>query len=71
MIFLSWNCCGLARAATKRALRALIRDIGPDVVFLSETKIPIDRVRKFLVSLGFYNLDFVNPKGKKGGLIVG
>ncbi|KAK4565001.1 hypothetical protein RGQ29_006876 [Quercus rubra] len=23
------------------------------------------------MSLGFYNLDFVNPKGKKGGLIVG
>ena len=65
MIFLAWNCRGLARAAAKRALRALIRDVGPDVVFLSETKIPIDRVRKFLMSLGFYNLDFVIPKGGK------
>ena len=71
MIVLAWNCRGLARVAAKRALRALIRDIGLDVVFLSETKIPIDRVRKFLLSLGFCNLDFVNPKGNKGGLIVG
>ena len=71
MIVLAWNCRGLARAAAKRALRALIRDVGPDVLFLSETKIPIDRVRKFLMSLGFSNLDFVNPKGRKGGLIVG
>ena len=68
MIILSWNCRGLAWAA---ATRALIGDIGPDIVFLFETKIPIDRVRKFLWSLGFYNLDFVNPWGKKAGLIVG
>ena len=23
------------------------------------------------MSLGFYNLDFVDPRGKKGGLVVG
>ena len=64
MIVLAWNCRGLARVAAKRALRALIRDIG----LLSETKIPIDRVRKFLMSLGFCNLDLLIPKGRKVGL---
>ena len=34
-------------------------------------KNPTSKVRKFLESMGFYNLDFVDPKGKKGGLIVG
>ena len=71
MITLSWNCRGLARATTKRTLRALIRDIGPDVIFLSETKIPISKCSSFLMSLGFYNIDFVDPRGKKGGLVVG
>ena len=71
MILLSWNCRGLARASAKRALQALIKDIGPDIIFLSETKVPIDRIKKFLNSLNFYFLDFVNPRGKKGGLVVG
>ena len=71
MIVLAWNCRGLAWASTKRSLRAIIRDICPDVIFLSETKISTSNARNFLGSMGFYNLDFVDPKGKKGGLIVG
>ena len=71
MITLSWNCRGLARATAKRTLQPLIRDIGPDVIFLSETKIPISKCSSFLMSLGFYNLDSVDPRGKKGGLVVG
>ena len=71
MIVLAWNCRGLARASTKRSLRAIIKDICLDVIFLSKTKIPTSKARKFLGSMGFYNLDFVDPKGKRGGLIVG
>ena len=40
------------------------------MIFLSETKIPIRKCSNFLMSLGFDNLDFVNPRGKKGGLVV-
>jgi len=69
-LILSWNCQGLARASAKRNLRALIRDIGRNRVFLSKTKIPISRSKKFLESLGFYNMEYVDPKGKKGGLVV-
>ena len=60
----------MAQALAKRILRALIRDIGSDIVFLFETKIPINRSRKLLESLGFYNIEYVDPKGKKGGLVV-
>ena len=35
------------------------------MIFLSETKIPTSKARKFLESMGFYNLDFMDPKGKK------
>ena len=38
---------------------------------MSETKIPTSKARKFLESMVFYNLDFMDPKGKKGRLIVG
>ena len=41
------------------------------MIFLSKTKIPIRKCSNFLMSLGFYNLDFVDPRGKKGGLVVG
>ena len=62
MIVPSWNCRDLARALAKRTLRALIRDIGPDVIFLSKTKVPIGKFKKFFESVGFYNLEYVNPK---------
>ena len=71
MIILSWNCHGLARASAKRTLRALIKNISSDIIFLSETKVPIDRIKKYLNSLSFYFLEFVDPRGKKGGLVVG
>ena len=71
MIVLSWNCRGLARTSAKRVLRATIKDTCPDVVFLSETKIPFSRISKMIRSMGFYNSEFVDPRGRKGGLVVG
>ena len=67
MITLSWNCRGLARAMAKRTLWV----IDPNVIFLFEAKIPIRKCSRFLMSLGFYNLDSVDSRGKKGGLVVG
>lgn len=56
----------------KRTLKALIRDIGSDLLVLSKTKVPINKIKKKkLESLGFYNLDFVNPYGKKEGIVMG
>ena len=58
----SWlHFLGIAEAllGPRQKNSALIRDIGPNVIFLSETKIPIKKCSKFLMSLGFYNLDSV------------
>ena len=41
------------------------------LLILSETKIPISKCSSFLKSLGFYNIDSVDIRGKKGGLVVG
>ena len=46
-------------------------DTCPDVIFLSKTKIPFSRICKMVKFMGFYNFEFVDPRGRKGGLVVG
>lgn len=41
------------------------------MIFLSETKIPFSRICKMAKFMGFYNFEFVDPRGRKGGLVVG
>jgi hypothetical protein len=53
MKVLAWNCRGLPRGPTIRALRALIRAHHPYLLFLSETKVPSSRFWSSLVGLGF------------------
>lgn len=53
MKVLAWNCRGLALGPTIRALRALIRAHHPNLLFLSETKVPSYRFQSSLVGLGF------------------
>jgi len=38
MIVLSWNCRGLGNLSAVRALKRLVKDEDPDILFLSETK---------------------------------
>jgi exonuclease III len=40
MKLLSWKCRGLTRASVVRNLRVKLRNLSPDVIFLSETKAP-------------------------------
>jgi len=35
----SWNCCGLGNPRAVRALRGLVEEEDPDVLFLLETKL--------------------------------
>jgi exonuclease III len=65
MKFLAWNCRGLARGPTTRALRALIRTHRPDLLFLSETKVPSIRYQPLLFGLGFMSWLEVSPVGLK------
>jgi exonuclease III len=54
MKLLAWNCRGLARASTIRALRAKVWKHSPDVLYLSETKIQPYAAYFILNGLGFF-----------------
>jgi exonuclease III len=70
MKILAWNCRGLARGLTIRALRASIRSLRPDLIFLSETKVPASRFMHSLVGLGFSDWLEVPHVGLQGGLFL-
>ena len=66
MRILSWNCRGVGRALTIRAIKTLARSEGPDVLFLSKTKINSPKVDRLKRSLGFadsFCLDYVGRAG--------
>jgi hypothetical protein len=70
MKILAWNCRGLARGPTIRALRALIRNHRPNILFLSETKVSSSHFQPSLFGLGFSAWLEVPPSGFQGGLYL-
>jgi hypothetical protein len=70
MKLLAWNCRGLARASTIRSLRAKVRKHSPDILYLSETKIPPSAACIILNGLGFFLMIHAPPLGSKGGLLL-
>lgn len=74
MKVLSWNCQGLGNPLTVRALKGLISDLKPDVIFLMETK---KSSKNFYLLSSFENVYqsivvdcTTNGKGKSGGLAL-
>ncbi|XP_062016292.1 uncharacterized protein LOC133732721 [Rosa rugosa] len=69
MEILSWNCRGICNDATTRALKDLISQNRPQIVFLCETKISrkedFDRLHR---ALGFVHAEAVLSEGQSGGL---
>uniref|UniRef100_A0A2N9ET81 Reverse transcriptase domain-containing protein n=2 Tax=Fagus sylvatica TaxID=28930 RepID=A0A2N9ET81_FAGSY len=70
MRLLAWNCRGIGKAPTVRALKALARDNSPDLVFLSETKSNVQKINKIRVSLNYVDSFCVESSGKAGGLAL-
>ncbi|KAK2998563.1 hypothetical protein RJ639_023543 [Escallonia herrerae] len=72
MIILAWNIRGLGRAERVKALKKDVRNLKPDIIFLSETLSSSSKLSPLFDSLGFLNKCFVPPTGKKpaGGLCL-
>ncbi|KAG6683712.1 hypothetical protein I3842_12G027600 [Carya illinoinensis] len=70
MIILSWNCRGLGNPRTVRELHLLVKEKGPRIVFLSETKCRRDRVEGVRNKVGFDESFVVDSVGRSGGLAM-
>ncbi|KAG8372571.1 hypothetical protein BUALT_Bualt12G0079900 [Buddleja alternifolia] len=71
MRILSWNYRGIAHPTTRRTLRALLSDLKPDIVFLSELKSSLlSPLSSLLSSLNFSSQHFVPPIGFSRGLCM-
>ncbi|XP_012843184.1 PREDICTED: uncharacterized protein LOC105963337 [Erythranthe guttata] len=68
---IAWNCQGLAKPKAVRALRLLLRNNKPEIVFLSEIKTPhIAAITKALSCFSLPHFFSVPPIGLAGGLIL-
>lgn len=70
MNLLSWNCQGLGSPLTIQALRVLVTQEKPSLVFLMETKNKEQKVLNLKRRLKFQNSYLVNPKGIGGGMAI-
>uniref|UniRef100_A0A2N9EYL8 Reverse transcriptase domain-containing protein n=1 Tax=Fagus sylvatica TaxID=28930 RepID=A0A2N9EYL8_FAGSY len=67
---LGWNCRGICNATTVRALKAQIKGVHPEIVFLSETKADEARMDNVMKTLGYSEKLAINAKEKAGGLCM-
>ncbi|XP_043693127.1 uncharacterized protein LOC122643577 [Telopea speciosissima] len=70
MRLLGWNCQGLGRPSTVRALHHLLRRDNPDVVFLRETKSKDAVIERIMRRGNFHGLVMVKPEGAAGSLAL-
>ncbi|XP_030508975.2 uncharacterized protein LOC115723630 [Cannabis sativa] len=70
MKILAWNCRGLGNSATVRQLAHLVRLHNPDVMVLSETRLPIDKFKRVCTKLHFIDLHYIPPNGLSGGFAL-
>ncbi|KAK4279407.1 hypothetical protein QN277_011193 [Acacia crassicarpa] len=70
MKLLSWNCQGLGRALTVKNLKNMVKKDRPSLIFLMETKINLERIKRLRLKCGFNHDLYVEPRGLSGGLAV-
>ncbi|XP_060969677.1 uncharacterized protein LOC133036919 [Cannabis sativa] len=68
MKVLAWNCRGLGNSTTVRQLANLVRQHKPEVLVLSETRLPQDKFSRTCIRLHFEHSHYVPPVGLSGGL---
>lgn len=65
-----WNCRGLRNGPAVRGLLDLQKQVDPDILFLSETKLDKRRMEKFKWMLQMGNMIVRDCEGKSGGLAL-
>ncbi|KAG6625017.1 hypothetical protein CIPAW_16G066600 [Carya illinoinensis] len=70
MILLSWNSRGLGNQRGVRSLSDLVREEGPKVLFLQETRLQVKEMEKIKYKLGYDNCLAVSSEGRSGGLAL-
>nr|XP_023895077.1 uncharacterized protein LOC112006991 [Quercus suber] len=70
MKILGWNYRGIYNAATVRALKAHVKGNSLDIIFLSETKASVERMKEVLKAIKFADMCVVEAKGIAGGICV-
>lgn len=72
MIFLSYNCRGLASPQKKSSIKRMIALIDPQIILLQETMGLSDKVKAALESwLPGWAFEAVDAVGRSGGLAIG
>jgi len=70
MRLISWNCQGLGNPLTVQALKVLVTQEKPDIVFLMETKNQTQQILSIQRKLNFSAGFFQEPTGLAGGLAL-
>ncbi|XP_042950269.1 uncharacterized protein LOC122282381 [Carya illinoinensis] len=70
MKLLSWNCRGLGNSRTVQTLGFLIKEKGPDFIFLIETKLAGSRARNIACRFKYDCCVVVDAMGRSGGLML-
>ena len=68
MRILSWNCRGLGNPWSVRELRKVVKQEGPALLFVMETKIRAKRVENLKLTLGFAGCFVVDSDSMSGGV---
>ena len=70
MKVLGWNYHGICNVMTVRALKAHVKRNSPDIIFFSETKASVHRMKLVLKAIKFVDICVVEAKGIASGIYV-
>ena len=67
---LAWNCRGVGRAPTVRALKKLTRNLNPEIIFIAESKVKVAKFNHIKAKFDYDSMVCVDSVGRVGGLAL-